>query len=186
MTDLTPITALGATAPRTQSYGAYTLRENSELALVSLAVARGETPPAPFGLSLPQPGHCALHGDYTAFWTSPDQWMITAEGLGQTDFAATAHAEVPSARLTEQTDGWAAFELTAASEDQINAVLARVANLPADQLATGKAVRTGFEHMSLFLIRRAPTQVTVIVMRTLAVTLWDAFETILQRLEAAK
>lgn len=186
MTDLTPITALGATAPRTQSYGAYTLRENSELALVSLAVAGDATPPAPFGLNLPKPGHCALHGDYTAFWTSPDQWMITAEDLGQTDFAATVHAEVPRARLTEQTDGWAAFEVKAESEDQISALLARVANVPADQLATGKAVRTGFEHMSLFLIRRAPTQITVIVMRTLAVPLWDALETILQRLEAIR
>ncbi|MBU2937180.1 MULTISPECIES: sarcosine oxidase subunit gamma [Pacificibacter] len=186
MTDLTPITALGASAPRSQDFGAYTLRENSALALVSLAIARCATPPTPFGLTLPSAGCCTTHADYTAFWTSPDQWMITAENLGETDFAATVQNEVPDARLTEQTDGWVAFDITAETDGQIGAVLSRVANLPLIDLTPGKAVRTGFDHMSIFLVRRSERHVTVIVMRTLAVTLWHALETILQRLGDTK
>lgn len=186
MTDLTPITALGATAPRTQTYGHYSMRENSELALVSLAVVRDATPPTPFGMTLPAAGQCTIQGDYTAFWTSPDQWMVTAENLGGTDFASVVQQDVPDVRLTEQTDGWAAFEISAETDDQMSAFMARVANLPADQIQPGKAARTGFDHMSIFIVRRSTTDVTVIVMRTLAVTLWHALETILLRLKATR
>ena len=186
MTDLMPITALGASAPRSQKFGVYTMRENSGLALVSLAIAAGTTPPTPFGLTLPAAGNCIMQDDFTAFWTSPDQWMITAEKLGETDFAATVQSEVPDARLTEQTDGWVAFEITAETDDQIGAALTRVANLPQGDLAVGKAARTGFDHMSIFLVRRSGNHLTIMAMRTLAVTLWHALETILQRLEVQK
>ena len=186
MTNLLPITALGASAPPSQQFGVHTMRENNGLALVSLAVVRGTPPPTPFGLTLPAAGNCAMQDDYTAFWTSPDQWIITAENLGETDFAATVQNEVPNARLTEQTDGWVAFEITAETDDQIGAVLTRVANLPQSDVAVGKAVRTGFDHMTIFLVRRSENQVTVMVMRTLAVTLWHALEIILQRLEVQK
>jgi sarcosine oxidase subunit gamma len=162
------------------------LRENSALALISLAVSRGATLPAPFGLTLPSAGCCATHADYTAFWMTPDQWMITAENLGETDFAAAVQNEVPDARLTEQTDAWVAFEITAATDAQINAVLNRVANLPLSDLGPGKAVRTGFDHMSIFLVRHDESHVTLIAMRTLAATVWHALETILQRLEVGK
>ncbi|PJE33808.1 sarcosine oxidase subunit gamma, partial [Pseudooceanicola lipolyticus] len=53
MTDLSPLTALGAAAPRRQSFGALTIWENADMALASLALRRGGTPPQPFGLTLP-------------------------------------------------------------------------------------------------------------------------------------
>jgi sarcosine oxidase subunit gamma len=112
--------------------------------------------------------------------------MMTAENLGETDFAAAVQYEVPDARLTEQSHAWVAFEITAATAAQINAVLNRVAKLTLSDLWPGNAVRTGFDHMSIFLVRHDESHVTLIAMRTLAATVWHALETILQRLGGGK
>ncbi len=184
MTDLTPITALGAATPRVQTFGAYVLRENSGLALASLAPAADGPAAKPFGLELPQPGRWS--GDFadkSAFWMAPDQWMIEGADLAETDFAAAVLAETPSARISEQTDGWVAFEITAGSEAQISALLERLANVPPQTLTPGGATRTGFDHMSVYLLRRSDTHLSLIGMRSLATTLWHALETALQRLE---
>lgn len=57
MPDLSPLTALGETAPATETIGALTLTEVTGTALASLAIGRGATPPQPFGLTLPGPAH---------------------------------------------------------------------------------------------------------------------------------
>ncbi|SNS27957.1 sarcosine oxidase subunit gamma [Tropicimonas sediminicola] len=183
MTDLTPITALGDSVPRVHTAGGYTLRENADLALASLAVARGVAAPAPFGLGLPDAGGLAVgEGGRSAFWTAPDQWMIAAEGMAETDFAASLLAEVPGGRVTEQTDGWTAFEIASEDAAQIESLLERLVNLPAAATAPGRATRTGLEHMSVFVLRRTDSHVTIIGMRTLAASLWHALETAVDRL----
>lgn len=187
MTDLAPLTALGDSAPRDHRTGAFRLSENSGLALASLAVPRGAPVPAPFGLSLPGAGQrVADDAGRSAWWTAPDQWMIAAEGLADTDFAAALAAEAPGARVTEQTGGWVALDLTAGSGTDIAALLERMVNLPAATLAPGCATRTGFEHMSVFLIRPDATHLAVLGMRSLAGSLWHGLETVLNRLAAAQ
>ncbi len=182
MTDLTPITALGTLEPRSLTIGSYSLRENSALALASLSVP--DTAPQPFGLTLPEPGQLTRAGQYGAFWTGPNQWMVEGADLAETDFARALLAEAPEARVTEQTDGWTAFEIRAETAAQITALLERLANLPASDLAPGRATRTSCEHMSLFFLRRSDTELALIGMRTLAATLWHGLETTLERLEA--
>ena len=181
MTDLTPITALGAPAPRTAQHGDLALSENAGLALASLSMPRGAPPPAPFGLALPGPGRLVAAAPHGAFWMGQDSWMITGDGLAETDFAATVASEAPGARITEQTDGFAAFDITG-PEAGIAALLERLVNLPPEALAPGHATRTGFEHMSVFVLRRAPDSVTLLGMRSAAASVWHTLESTLSRL----
>ena len=110
MTDSTPITALGGPAARVASFGSVSLTENTGLALASLA---GAADVAPMGLDLPPVGGAVSAGGYGAFWTGPSQWMIEAAGRAETDFAAALQAQAPDCVVTEQTDGFVCFEITA-------------------------------------------------------------------------
>ncbi|MDK3018931.1 sarcosine oxidase subunit gamma [Pseudodonghicola flavimaris] len=185
MSDLKPISALGAAAPRLLTLGTLTLRENPGLGLASLALRRGGTAPSPFGLTLPDPGGWAASGAYAAFWTGPDQWMIEAEGRGEEDFAAALKAEAPGCSITEQTDGWVAFEITSvAGGAPLSRLMEKLVNVDAAGFGPGHATRTGLEHMSVFLIRRAEDRLAIIGMRTLAGSLWHAIETAAGRLVA--
>jgi heterotetrameric sarcosine oxidase gamma subunit len=185
VTDLIPTTALGATLARAQVFGALTLRENPGLALASLGVQRDAAQPVPMGLVLPGPGGWAAGQGISAFWTGPGQWMIEAEGRAEEDFAGALQATVPEAAVTEQTDGFVVFELTStAGGAPICAMLEKLVNLDAQAFAPGAATRTGLEHMSVFVIRRAEHQCAVIGMRSFAGSLWHALSTAAERLRA--
>ncbi|WP_138464299.1 sarcosine oxidase subunit gamma [Poseidonocella sp. HB161398] len=183
MTDLTPITALGGTAPRVLGAARLTLSERPELALASLALGRGAEPPAPEGLALPGPGGLSVQGALAAFWTGPDQWMVEGADLAETDFAARLQQAAPGAAVTEQTDGWACFEI-AGEAAQIEALAERLVNLPRDAYAPGRASRTALHHMGVFLLRRSPDRLAVWGMRSAAGSLWHALSDTMARMEA--
>lgn len=184
MTDLTPIAALGGSVARIEVFGALTISENADLALASLALRKGQAVPQPFGMPLPGIGKAVSMGDLAAFWTGRDQWMIEATGQGATDFAASVKAEVPDASVTEQTDGWVAFEITSTQgAAPIKALMAKLVNIDTEGFAPGHATRTGLEHMSVYVIRRAEDRLAVIGMRTLAGSLWHALAVAARRLE---
>ncbi|MDO5369349.1 sarcosine oxidase subunit gamma [Paracoccus sp. (in: a-proteobacteria)] len=180
--DLSPLCATGGSAPAEARHGALSVRENPELALASVA-RRGDAPePSPFGLSLPGPGGWTASGDVSAFWTGPDQWMVEGHGLADTDFAARVAADCPDASVTEQTDGFVAFEIRSAKgERPITDLLAKLVNLDPLRLQPGSAARTGLEHLGVFVIRRAPDGLAVIGMRSAAGSLWHALETAISR-----
>ena len=178
MTDLIPLTALGAAAPRQAAIGALRLSENAGLALASLALRAGAPRPAPFGLDLPGPGGWTAGMGTAAFWTGPDQWMIEAEGRAHEDFARALAAEAPGCSVTEQTDGWVAIEIaSAAGPAPILRLLEKLVNLDPAGLGPGRATRTGLHHMSVFVLRRAPDRLAVLGMRSAAGSLWHALET---------
>lgn len=183
MPDLIPLTALGGTAPRSVTHGALTITENPGLALASLALRRGGGEPAPFGLALPGPGHWSQTGGVAAFWTGPGQWMLEAEGRAESDFAAEVAAACHGCSITEQTDAFVAFEIDSATgAAPILALMAKLVNLDTVAFAPGHATRTGFEHMSVFVIRRAERRLALLGMRSAAETLWHALETAAARL----
>lgn len=183
MPDLKPTTALGGDTARSVTHGALTVAENADLALASLALRRDAAMPAPFGLALPGPGKWVRAGDVSALWSGPDQWLIEGHGEGETDFAATVVAQCPGCSVTEQTDGFAAFEIrSSAGEAPILAVMAKCVNLDPVRLAPGMGSRTGLDHMSVFVIRRAPDHLAVLGMRSAAGSLWHALETAAARL----
>ncbi|TPE51721.1 sarcosine oxidase subunit gamma [Amaricoccus solimangrovi] len=186
MTDLAPLTALGAAAPRVTRLGSFTLSENADLALASLALRRGGETPAPFGLALPGPAGWTAGEGVAAFWTGPGQWMVEAPGRAAEDFAAALRAEAPGASVTEQTDGWTAVEIvSAAGEGLAERLLAKLVNLDPASLVPGRARRTGLEHMGVFVIRRAPEHFAVLGARSSAASLWHALEAAAGRIAAA-
>lgn len=186
MTDLKPITALGAEAPHSETFGALTITENTGLALASLALRRGAAQPVPMGLALPGPGGWVAGQGLAAFWAGPGLWMIEAESRAEEDFARDLKSRVPDCSVTEQTDGWVAFEIvSSAGADPILRLLQKLVNIDPAGLAAGRAARTGLEHMSVFVIRRAEDRLAVLGMRSAAGTLWHALETAAARQDAA-
>jgi sarcosine oxidase subunit gamma len=165
--------------------GPLTLTENADLALASLARRRGGATPAPFGLALPEPGTWAEGDGIAAFWTGPDQWMVEAPGRAAEDFAAALAAEAPGASVTEQTDGWTAVEIASAEgAGPIERLLGKLVNLDLGDFGPGRARRTGFEHMGVFVIRRAADRVAILGARTSAGSLWHAVEAAAGRIAA--
>ena len=136
------------------------------------------------GLTLPDVGKHTGNAETGAFWIGRDQWMIEAPGRGDSDFAADLRAQAPKASVTDQTDGFVAFEITSANgAPEIEALMAKLVNIDPDMLKPGGVTRTGLDHMSVFLIRRAGNALCVIGMRTLAGSLWHAIATAAGHLE---
>ncbi|QUS37148.1 sarcosine oxidase subunit gamma [Falsirhodobacter algicola] len=182
MTDLSPMTALGAATARVEVFGPLTVAEETGLGLASLALRRGGAAPA--GLPLPGPGGWQAGETYCAFWTGPDQWMIEAPGRAEADIAAEVKRAAPAASVTEQTDAWAVFEITsAAGGGPIRALLSKLVNVDVQTLESGAATRTGLEHMSVFVIRRAEDRLAVLGMRSAAGTIWHALAAAAARIE---
>lgn len=183
MTDLTPMTALGSQTARIQTHGALTLTETPDLALASISLRKNAVQPDIKGLVLPSVGRWSAHGGLAAFWMGPDQWMIEARGLGDTGVAHTVKEAAPECSVTEQTDGFVAIEIQSdAGGAPIRALLGALVNLDANTFDTGSAARTGLEHMTVFVIRRAEDRLAVIGMRSLAGSLWHAVEQAAKRL----
>lgn len=191
MADLIPITALGGSTAKALRIGALELRENPDLALASLALRRDIAPPEPFGLRLPGPGRACGNAQIGAFWAGPGQWMIEAPGRAEADFAAALAAQCPGCSITEQTDGFVAFEITAVADGGglaadhiaqtaadaaerrlIDNLLSKLVNIDLGSFGPGAATRTGFEHMSVFVIRRNAGHVAVLAMRSVAASVW--------------
>ncbi|MDF0602871.1 sarcosine oxidase subunit gamma [Psychromarinibacter sp. C21-152] len=186
MTDLTPITALGTAEAPSVAFGPLTVAEDARLGLASLALRRGADVPEPMGLKLPGPGDCVAGAGVGAFWTGPGQWMLEAPGRAEEDFAAEVARNAPGCSVTEQTDGWAAFDIVSdAGAAPVDALLERLVNLPPASLLPGKATRTVLEHLGVFVIRRAGDRLTVLGMRSAAGSLWHALTVAAKRREDA-
>ncbi len=183
MTDLSPITALGAQTLWAETAGALLMSENSNLGLASLALPKGSLQPSPFDLTLPDVGAAVSNSTYGAFWTGPNQWMIEGYEHGEMDFAADVKAQASEAYVTEQTDGWCAFDVRSSDDGAaLDALLQRLVNLDPSALLPGCVARTGLHHMSVFVIRRTTDHVTLIGMRSFAHSLRHAVQKAADRL----
>jgi sarcosine oxidase subunit gamma len=169
------MTALGTVAPRVATFGALTVVESVDVARASLALRKGAARPTPMGLTLPEPSGWVETGGVAAFWTGPDQWMIEANGRALDDFAAELGSQAPGCSVTEQTDGFVSFEMTSnTGPAPIERLLEKLVNIDLGNFPAGRATRTAFEHMAIFVIRRAENRVAVIGMRSAAGSLWHA------------
>ena len=184
MTDLSPLTALGTPVAETVTFGALILRENATVALASVSLRRGAATPAPFGLVLPAPRGWVRGDGVGAFWTGPGQWMIEGEGRAAEDFAAALVAHCPGCSVTEQTDGFVVFEMvSSAGPAPIDRLLERLVNIDTGAFGPGSATRTGFEHMSIFVIRRAAERLAVLGLRSAAGSIWHGLTGAAERME---
>ena len=183
MTDLTPLTPLGRTAPHKTTAGPLHISEQTDVALASLSIARGAARPSPFGLDLPNVGKCVAGEGKGAFWIGHNTWMVEAAGKAETNFAAALARAVPDCAVTDQTDGYAWIDVTGSDAD-LNRLFAKLVNIDPKALVTGTAVRTGLDHMTVFVVRRSAEQVSFLGLRSYAGSLWHAIETAACRLDA--
>lgn len=149
---LRPRTLLGGTVPKVDKVGTITVRENSDLALASVAARLGQAKALSdqaeqeLGMALPEPGYFAASKAMRSFWIGPEQWMFEApyETHGDLDRqlkAIFAHR----ASITEQSDGWSAFEVEG---DACVSLFERLCSADLKRLKSGDVVRSSIEHMS--------------------------------------
>ncbi|MBL4813235.1 MAG: sarcosine oxidase subunit gamma [Rhodobacteraceae bacterium] len=182
MHDLAPLTALGADAPLHETIGAVTLTEQPDFALASLSARRGCEKEAAIALrkiighAAPAPGRSTNSQGLVAFWVGPAQWFVEAPYNSHEHIADELKAAGGDAvSVTEQTGGWARFDL---SGETATEVLARLCPLDAPQMQSGAATRTSIEHTGCFVIcREALRAFSIWVPRSSAGSVSHAIET---------
>ena len=176
---LKPLTALGHGAPETVQIGTLRIIERFDVALASLAQRRGQEAgfaKAAAGLGLPLPGPARAEAGplLAAFWVAPEMWFVEAPFASHEDIvAALKPAFGEAASLTEQTDAWVRFDLSA---PDLAPLLARLTNIDWPQAPVGYASRTVIEHLGVYLIRRGAGEVTLYGPRSSAASLLHALE----------
>ena len=176
---LKPITPLGHDAPEPVTVGAVTIAENPGVALASLAIRAGQD--IPFraaarmaGIPLPDPGRAEWGPTWGTIWTGPGQWMVEAPFATHEDIAAALRPVFDeAASITEQTDGWARFEVTG---PDLPALFERLTNFDLRTAGPGAATRSSIEHVGCLIALRAPGHVTLLGARSSAASLMHALE----------
>ena len=153
---LKPITALGHDAPEVDTVGPWTITERADIALASLALRRGrlgdvQTSAAAAGVPLPPAGASASGAIYSAFWMTPEMWMVEAPYASHEDIRAhLLPAFGDAASITEQTDAWVRFDLAGTGLERL---FERLSNFDLAKSPAGAATRTVMEHLGCYLIR---------------------------------
>lgn len=173
------LTSLGHAAPRTQDIGPFRITERFDVALASVAVRRGREQDVAraaqtVGVPLPAPARAAVGSPYGAFWVAPGMWMVEAPFATHEDIVAVLGPPFgDAASITEQTDAWVRFDLTAPA---LHLLIERLCNVDFPQAPVSFASRTVIEHTGCYLIRRAQDEVTLYGPRSSARSLLHALE----------
>ena len=160
MHDLTPIHPLASTQARIDTVAGVTLTETMSLALASIAARRGQEAACEqhlgdlLGGTAPQPGKAVFHEPEAAFWTGPCQWMVTAPYETHEDLSAQLISRFgETASITEQTDGWACFDMQGVG---VEAVMQLCCNIDVERMQSGDAIRTSIHYMGVTVLRQEP------------------------------
>lgn len=176
---LKPLTALGNPTAQSDTIGAVTITENPDTALASLASRLGREAEvaslaASAGVPLPGPGRAETAG-YGAFWLGPEQWMIEAPFATHEDITAVLKPIfTDAASITEQTDAWVRFDITASD---LPGYFERLCNFDMARATPGAATRTVIDHLGCYIIRRSLTLVSLLGPRSSAHSLHHALVT---------
>ncbi len=177
---LKSLTALGHPTAQSDTIGAMTITENTGTALASLAARMGrEAEVAALaqaaGIPLPGPGRSETAATYGALWLGPEQWMIEAPFASHEDIvAALKPIFTDTASITEQTDAWVRFDVTASD---LPTLFERLCNFDLRKAGAGAATRTVIDHLGCYVIRRSETLVTLLGPRSSAHSLHHALTT---------
>jgi sarcosine oxidase subunit gamma len=153
--NLQAMTALGAHAPAEVRVGPLTITERVDLALASVAARRGmglASVAKAARLPLPQPLQYQTGTPYSAFWVAPEMWFVEAPYASHELIADLLKAALgDAASITEQTDAWVIFDLSAGD---LAALLERLCNVDYQTAPDGYATRTVIEHLGCYLIKQ--------------------------------
>lgn len=173
------LTALGAAEPAVHQIGPYRIAERFDVALASVATRKGrdkDVAKAAKAAGVPLPGPAGWLGEepFAAFWVAPEMWFVEAPFASHQDIVAHLKPLFgDAASLTEQTDAWVRFDLSA---PDLAPLLERLCNVDFPALADGYATRTVIEHTGCYLIRRGKGEVTLYGPRSSARSLLHAVE----------
>lgn len=179
------LTALGAAEPISHQIGAFRVTERFDVAVASLACRKGRgadvaAAAKKAGLPLPGPTMSETGSPYSAFWVAPEMWFVEAPFATHEDIAALLKPGFgDAASITEQTDAWVRFDLSA---PDLSALMARLCNVDFPKAADGFASRTVIEHTGCYLIKHAAGTATVYGPRSSARSLLHAIEVAAQSL----
>lgn len=177
---LKPLTPLGHASPESVIIGPVTITEITDTALASLATRAcraGDvaTAAAQAGIALAAPGQWTESVPFASFWLAPDHWMIEAPFASHEDIrAALLPLFGTAASITEQTDAWARFDVTASDPPRL---FERLCNVDLPRAPAGFATRTVIEHLGCYLVKRTANQISAIGPRSSAAALFHALET---------
>ncbi|MFK7874916.1 MAG: sarcosine oxidase subunit gamma [Paracoccaceae bacterium] len=181
MHDLKPVTALGGTQPRVDTFDHVSVRENDGLELASVAARLGYESTCKTMLqdllgAVPGPGKAILHDPEAGFWMGPDHWMIGAPKDTHPLLAQDLKRRFgQAASITEQTGAWVCFDLQGPGMPDI---CERLCAVPIRQMQAGEAQRTVIHQLGCFVIRRVdPDHVRILGPRASAETLHHALMT---------
>jgi len=176
---LKPLTALGRDIPQSIEIGSCKIVERFDVALASVAARRGHESDLAnaakvLGIPLPDAGQSASEAIYSSFWVSSDMWFVEAPFDSHEDIVSHLKPALGDhASITEQTDAWVAFDISA---PQITTLFERLSNLDLAILAAGTASRTMIEHLGCYLVKRSQTEIRLYGPRSSAKSLFHALE----------
>ena len=162
MHDLIAITSLGGITAQIDSFAGLEISEQPNWALASISARRGQIIAVQaaavtlLGTKLPDVGQSASGNAMTVFWIGPDQWMAEADLSSHENLASILKMSFQaSASITEQTDGWARFDVKG---PHLVALFERLCPLRIKTMTSGDSSRTAIDHLSCFVICRIPSQ----------------------------
>ena len=171
MHDLAPITAFGLAEPTVFVTQSCQLKERPDIALASVAARLGVEKECHsvitdlLGTDAPEPAAWLASDIYGAFWMGPDQWMFSSDFSDMEDIAARLKVSFgETASITEQTDGWVAFDLSG----EVEAVLELICNVDMRTHSEGYVARVSIHHASCFFLIEASDRVRVYAPRASA------------------
>lgn len=156
MHSLSPSTALGGDEPRVDNIGSITITEVPFVAIASVAARLGgEKATATalksyIGAAAPDAGKSLGKAPLLAFWTGPDQWMVTAPMETHELIADDLTAKVKGkASITEQSGAWVQFDVE--GDGKVD-MFERLSALPIRNMVAGDANRTRIEQLGCFVL----------------------------------
>ncbi|WP_103258440.1 sarcosine oxidase subunit gamma [Tabrizicola aquatica] len=179
MAELQAMTALGARQAAVAVVGPVTITERCDVALASVAARRGRMADLAraaqaAGVPLPDAARHAGGAVYNAFWVAPEMWFVEAPFASHELIADQLKAALgDAASVTEQSDAWVIYDLTA---PDLAPLLERLCNVDFPAAPDGFATRTVIEHLGCYLIRHGRGQVRIIGARSSAGSLLHALE----------
>lgn len=177
---MTPMSALGGTTPKTATHGPVTLTEVTQLALASVSARLGQAEACRMVLQelLRQPAPrvegLVMHDPETAFWMGPDQWMISAPHETHEDLAAQLkHRCGASASVTEQNDAWVVLDM----KGDVVPVMELLCPINMRVFDQGNARRTTIDHLGCFVTHPGIDHLRIFGPRSSAGSLYHALLT---------
>ena len=177
---LQSLTPLGHDQAEIATIGPVTIAETLTFALASLPSRKGREAEvaaiaATNSIPLPGPGKAGAAPIYGAIWLGPDQWMIQAPQTSHEDITAILKPIFgDAASITEQTDAWVRFDVTA---PDLPRLFERLCNFDLHRHGPGSATRTVIDHLGCYIIHRAGNAVTILGPRSSAHALHHALIT---------